>query len=398
MKVAPIAVACLGVLGTLFFGDARAYPIEMVSILVVWGLLLWAMPRSQLSLPWLLFWACLLRMAMVWQEPSFSDDLYRYLWEGRAIGLGHNPYTEAPATFSVLDGIRERVNHPAISAIYPPVAQFFFWLIGKISYSPIAWQSFTALCDIGIIFGLWKLVAPKDRDLLTLYALHPLAIIESASSAHIEFLSLLFLVWGVVLYREKGRGHWLLFFGGWTKLFPWVFLPFLRGWRWWHIVGMALLSLGLVAPFVEPQMFFALGNYTEHWEFNSSFYALFHWLSPAYARWLCFLCGALLYLWVWLQKLSLARSIFWIGGGFVLFSPTLHPWYGMWVWIPALMVGNRSWNLFASLLPLSYIALVTIDPISGSWSPPLWPSLVIYTALSHCLLVDFAKQRSWMPS
>ena len=398
MQYLSIIIAVFGVLGSLYFGNARSYPIEMVSILGIWGILIWCFPKPVLSLRWLLILAFLLRFPFIWQEPSFSDDLYRYLWEGKAIGLGINPYLEAPARFEVMDGIRERVNHPTIPGVYPPLIQLIFWGIGKIYYAPLAWQLVAMFCDLGILFGLWKIVAPKDRDLLVFYAIHPLAIIESASSAHIESVALLCLVWSVVSFQRQKDEKWWLFFGGWIKLFPWVYLPFLRGWGWKKITLMFFVSAGLMAPFWDLEMFFALQNYARHWQFNASLFALFYWMLPQYARWICFFFGALLYAWVWWQKFPLPRAMLWIGAGFVLLSPTVHPWYGAWAWIPALMLGNRSWNLFASLLPLSYIALATINPETGAWSPPIWPSLLIYTALLICLLVDFGKQKSLKPS
>ena len=56
----------------------------------------------------------------------------------------------------------------------------------------------------------------------------------------------------------------------------------------------------------------------------------------------------------------------------------MHPWYVLWAWVPALLCGNRHWTVMATLAPLSYVALLTLDPVTGQWSPPLWPSLVIY--------------------
>ena len=90
-----------------------------------------------------------------------SDDLYRYLWEGRLVLQGGNPYVTPPESIGTMDGVRELVNHPSIAAIYPPLAQATFALVSMVSYTPIAMQCFFAMvnvcdnCDIpNILHGL----------------------------------------------------------------------------------------------------------------------------------------------------------------------------------------------------------------------------------------------------
>ena len=41
--------------------------------------------------------AALLRLAFVVQTPTLSGDVYRYIWDGRVIGAGFNPYLHVPA-------------------------------------------------------------------------------------------------------------------------------------------------------------------------------------------------------------------------------------------------------------------------------------------------------------
>ena len=62
----------------------------------------------------------------------------------------------------------------------------------------------------------------------------------------------------------------------------------------------------------------------------------------------------------------------------MLLSPTVHPWYVGWAWVPALICGAHAWTLLAALMPLAYIVLATVDPASGAWKEAVWPRLVIY--------------------
>ena len=82
-----------------------------------------------------IFW----RVVLLWSTPVLEDDFYRYLWDGAVIAGGMNPYEFAPAQIAAPDapvalqrlaieagGVFERINHPELKTIYPPVAQFWF--------------------------------------------------------------------------------------------------------------------------------------------------------------------------------------------------------------------------------------------------------------------------------
>lgn len=62
---------------------------------------------------------------------TLSDDVYRYLWDGKVQLEGINPYRFAPAD-EELAPLREdfhaKINHPGLRTIYPPAAQLLFAL------------------------------------------------------------------------------------------------------------------------------------------------------------------------------------------------------------------------------------------------------------------------------
>ena len=67
------------------------------------------------------------RLLALASEPS--DDIHRYLWEARVVLAGQSPYALAPdapelADLAAGDPDQHAVNHPAWSAIYPPVMQW----------------------------------------------------------------------------------------------------------------------------------------------------------------------------------------------------------------------------------------------------------------------------------
>ena len=91
---------------------------------------------------WLEHWPVLVgvgllcRFLLLFGMPNLSDDIYRFIWDGRLILNGVNPFTALPASFleanPPLDGIDQalfdQLNSPDYFTIYPPLAQGSFAL------------------------------------------------------------------------------------------------------------------------------------------------------------------------------------------------------------------------------------------------------------------------------
>jgi hypothetical protein len=68
-------------------------------------------------------------------QPRTSDDAYRYIWDGRVLLAGVDPYRFVPLN-SALAGLRDPllfpegepplINRPGVPTIYPPIAQLWF--------------------------------------------------------------------------------------------------------------------------------------------------------------------------------------------------------------------------------------------------------------------------------
>lgn len=122
--------------------------------------------------------------------PALSDDVHRYLWDGRVLGAGLDPYRHAPADpalAALRDALWARVNHPEVATIYPPLAQLLFVAVDAAWHDPRAFQ----LAALGAHLGAAALAArlagaPRARRVAWIVALHPLAVVESAGSGHID--------------------------------------------------------------------------------------------------------------------------------------------------------------------------------------------------------------------
>ena len=148
-----VVVACfLGALGFILLGDARALPVQTVTVLLLWGFAAQLMTKPKASLTWLILVAVGLRALICFSNPTLSDDVYRYLWEGKSLWEGVNPYVVSVSESSHLDGIGQQVNHPQVTSVYPPIAMYVFALAAKLLYKPLIMQFIASVADVCIVF------------------------------------------------------------------------------------------------------------------------------------------------------------------------------------------------------------------------------------------------------
>ncbi len=379
-------------LAIVWLGDLRAAAFETSLVLLVWGLGVLTLPRPRLSVRALLVASALIRLALLASEPSLSDDVFRYLWEGRAVAEGGNPYLSPPAdpAWGAPDDIRALVNHPEITAIYPPLVMWFCAVVSSVWYDPMSMKLLMGLCDLAVVWLLADILQRRGqgRGPAWLYALHPLGAVESAGSGHLESLGLM-MVMLAVRDHERGRpGVAWVGLGAMIKLLPAALLPVV--WRRSPALLAAVVGLALVTtmPFADASLFTAIGTYARHWSFNGSLYAILAQLLGDLARpvvvslWMLAVVVALR------RGKNLARVALWAGGAFVLLSPTVHPWYVLWAWLPALLCGVRAWSILATLIPLSYVVLSSYDATTGAWMEPRWLPWVIYPPFFLALLSE----------
>src|SRR5437763_1627343 len=76
--------------------------------------------------------AAAMRLMALFAPPYLSSDIYRYVWDGRVLAAGINPYRYIP-TDPQLDHLRDPAIWPEINrsnyapTIYPPAAQAIFF-------------------------------------------------------------------------------------------------------------------------------------------------------------------------------------------------------------------------------------------------------------------------------
>lgn len=254
------------------------------------------------------FWigvAVLLRIVLLFAMPALSDDIYRFVWDGRLLAHGYNPFDHLPSYYleagiavpGITEDLYRQLNSPEYFTIYPPVAQATFALAAWLSPlslagSALVMKLFLLICELGSLYLLWRLLDHFElpRTHLLLYALNPLIIVEITGNLHYEgamiFFLLLALWW---LVRERWTlSAVALALSIASKLLPLMFLPFLirrLGWRrslrFFAVLGLALLLLFL--PLANGVFFSNFGEsldlYFRKFEFNGSIYYFARWIG-----------------------------------------------------------------------------------------------------------------------
>ena len=204
--------------------------------------LVWRARERRSTLLLVIVFASLFRLSVLVAPPLLSDDIYRYVWDGRVQAAGINPYRHVPAD-DALRFLRDADVYPNINrrdyapTIYPPLAQMIFFLATRVS-ERIVWMKVVmvlfeaaGLCALAALLASFKL--PRQRVLLA--AWHPLAVWEIASSGHLDALVICFVALALLARRREQESLTgaLLASAALVKLFPLVLLPaFYRRGSW----------------------------------------------------------------------------------------------------------------------------------------------------------------------
>lgn len=364
--------------------------------------------------------ALLFRLTLLVSAPSLSDDIYRYIWDGRVQLAGINPYLhapEAPAVAHLRDGLYNGINHKGVSTIYPPLAQFFFLLVCALHPGLLAMKGALVLVELALVLLLVRILRQQGQDerRVLLYAWNPLPIIEVAGSGHLDVLAVSLLL--LALYwLEAGRRQAAVWAGAGAllaKFLPALALPLfwrrLQGQRrllWWLplLVGLGFLPYAGAGT----QLFTGLQAYLLKWRFNDAFFSLVYQLlkDPALgqdetalqqAKLLCAALLGLVVLWACWRGGDLYRVAFAILGAYLLLTPTLHPWYLMWVLPFFVLFPVPAWLYLSGAIFLAYDVLSGYST-TGIWEEHPWvlwaEFLPFYLLLLGPPLYRFLKRRT----
>ena len=306
----------------------------------------------------------IIRCSLLFSFPALSDDIYRYIWDGKMSGLGISPYLYTPSQYlelntdSSLSILFTFLNSPDYHSIYPPVSQWVFTLAIKIFSDnwllAAALMRLIIICaEAGIIYLLLKILPllglTQKRALL--YALNPLIIIELSGNLHFEGIMIFFFLLSSWFFLRK---KWMLsglFFATsvGVKLLPIIFIPFfirrlgLKQALLW-LSSLTIAGIFIFFPFFDFELlnnlFDSIELYFKKFEFNASVYYILRWVGYHLSGYnIIHTLGPILSIATVLWVLYLVRKerelslnhlfkyALFAYTGFLFFSTTIHPWY-----------------------------------------------------------------------
>jgi hypothetical protein len=299
----------------------------------------WVESAARRRVPLVLAFALAFRLILLISRPIQEIDYYRYLWDGRVVLNGLNPFQYAPAevdrlgpeaeadsapgrlwrlagTSAPVRTIFERVHHREVPTIYPPASQAVFALAALVtpSSAPVGIHVLVLKClliafDVGTLLVLARLLRrlglPEDWSLA--YGWCPLVLKEFANTAHLDAIAVFLTVLAAYHFvatpdRPSGRrsllepvlGAVALGLAVLAKGYPLVLLPMNAGFlaarlrRWAMIPALVLASI-ILAGYVSflvgaptrgegpiHSPWTGLGTFLARWQKNDFLFMLAH--------------------------------------------------------------------------------------------------------------------------
>ncbi len=353
----------------------------------------------------ILFSGLVFRITFISTEPSTSNDVYRYLWEGKVIANGYNPYVLSPdnsSLKSLQDNVYHKVTYKNIPAIYPPASQVVFTISHFVfGESLIGLKIIYLVFELITMIFLLKLLLLKKKKLylLFLYAWLPLPIMEYFINAHLDVIGLTFFIM-YLFYLEK-ENIWIssitFALAFLSKLFPIILIPLivkkLGIKKSIFFTGIFfLVSLIFYIPFIynDFHILTALTNYLSNWEFNGSVYQILK-IFIINTKTVHIICGILLItsiLIISFKYKNFLNAAIGVMICFFAFSSTLYPWYLGW-----LAVLNPFVEFYSVLSLLFTINFSNFTPLAAVWHEYRWVLIVEYVPFYLLLLWDLFENK-----
>jgi len=378
--------------------------------------------------------AIIFRLIFLTAIPNLSQDFYRFIWDGRMILKGLNPYLYLPETFI------NQGNAPIKQATelylgmgvlngshytnYPPINQLNFFIAALFNNSSIigsiiALRLQIILADIGIIyFGkkiLEKLKLPVHN--IFLYALNPFIIIELTGNLHFESVMLFFLVWSLYVMLQKKWSLAALIFGisVSVKLIPLLFLPLFYQWftkdeKRKGIInflsfGAIIIGINILIflPFLSSNLLdnylSSVGLWFQKFEFNASLYYIARALGTLFRGYneiaiigkiTPIIVVIFLLIITFFRKNKSPQQLITallIGISFYYFTTTtMHPWYLATLVILSVFTNYRFPIVWSFVIVISYQAYANIP-----WEENLWLIVLEYLLVYGFLLWEIIQ-------
>ncbi len=363
----------------------------------------------------IIIFSSLFQFTMVFTQPDMSDDIYRYIWDGKVQYNGINPYRYAPSDRELSDlgtiELPSLINFPEIKTIYPPASQIFFLISFSIFGSSITGMKFLlVLISVLSIFIFYKLLKrfKKDLKLLLLFAWNPLEIMEVSVNGHIDILMVLFILLFFLFFFKGKIILSSIFFSlsVLTKLIPFFLIIPLTFTLYKRdkfksilkfFIPFSVTTVLLYLPYIDHavNMFKTAQNYSSFWYFNNPLFlglVKFNHNNPLSHRifFILFLISFIVI--TLLKQFDLKEKIFLTFLFLIIFNPTIHPWYLIIIIALIPLKHNKTILFWSFSIVFSYLVLYTFREM-GIWVDSWWVMSIEYLPILGLIIFKSIKKR-----
>lgn len=367
------------------------------------------------------------RILLICAVPVLSDDYFRFIWDGKLIQNGYNPFEFTPD--QLIDNFQnspemvtlwENMNSRGYFTVYPPVNQWIFYISGyfdSIFAGIIVLRLFIIGFEVGTYFVFKKIMErfslPHKR--IGLYWLNPLVIIELTGNLHAEGILVFFLLFALYNFsRLKDlKGGMIFSLSILSKLVSLMILPLLlMKARWFRskkiLLGIIPLLLIAFIPFLNWKNYHhflsSIELYFRSFQFNGSIFNLIKATGSYFtdidivkiAGPILGLVTFLLIIFISLinrykNRLNLFRTFAVIFSIYLFLSPVVHPWYCIIPLALGVIVNLKYTLAWSALIFLSYSAYHT------NYSPTLNTVCLVaeYSIVFFLFYKEIIKPTSW---
>lgn len=344
--------------------------------------------------------ALLSRVALLPAAPS--DDINRYLWEGKITSQGVSPYqavADDPFYREHRDIYWEQMNHRERPTAYPPLAIYGFRVINFFSYHPMSYKVTFILLDLFLIATLLALLDHHQRPLhwSLIYALSPISLLSFAAEGHFDIMMILCLILSLLFLSKKWTTACGIALGlaiG-VKIMAIVVAPLIL-WRGGWKASLAA-SFTIIFPILFHfhdviSMFQGLAEFGTQSRFNGPFHQVISYLTNKnYQLTSIVTTGLFLITWCYGAYVTYKNQL-WSGllicfGGLLLFSPIVHFWYLAWILPLVTLHPKLSWVSLSFTMSVYFFVWYELEH-NRYWALPTWADWLFWLPFFILLLAE----------
>ena len=359
----------------------------------------------------ILVFSLVFRLTLLPATPS--NDIFRYLWEGKIQLHGINPYSQPPVSLN-LEHLRDNffsgISHKHLTAIYPPLTLMVFAIADFISHSFVSIKSAFLLFDILSIFVLVKYlkVMRKEPANVLIYAWSPLVLVSFAARGHCDSLQIFFVMLALYLYsiRKNAKSVVSISLAVMSKFVSIIIVPFLiprEKTRYLAILFLVIILLYLPYCSAVKGLFSTLFQFGTQYRYNDSIHFLFLCLSfgsPFLSKTITLIIFSIVFFFLYKKYHdNILRFAFLVYGSFLILAPTVHPWYLTWI-VPFLcFYHSKAWLvltgtvIFYYFMNHSFFSKLIEYNNELVWREVHWLKLPEYLPFYFLLIYEFLKNR-----